>query len=128
MGSRIGALDRRHGKTALISANGTDRPELAAAVSPVEGSVDAGEGDDESRANHADRRGSVASRRSGRDGGALVLPGGVGWHGAFELLLWATTALFAATALVWVVHSMDTVAGVLDPPGDFRVTEKAGGE
>jgi len=57
-----------------------------------------------------------------------VLPGGVGWHGAFELLLWATTALFAATALVWVVHSMDTVAGVLDPPGDFRVTEKAGGE
>jgi hypothetical protein len=28
---------------------------------------------------------------------------------------------------VTVVHSMGTVAGILDPPDEFRVTEKANG-
>jgi uncharacterized membrane protein len=44
-----------------------------------------------------------------------LLPGGVNWYGAFELLLWATTTLFAATALFWVLLTYVIGAGY-EPP------------
>jgi len=44
-----------------------------------------------------------------------VLPGVVDWHGAFEVVLWATTALFAATALLWGVLTYVIGAGY-EPP------------
>lgn len=34
--------------------------------------------------------------------------------------------LISLAPLVTVVHSMGTVAGILDPPEEFRVTEKVG--
>ncbi len=44
-----------------------------------------------------------------------LLPGGVDWYGAFELLLWATTTLFAGTALFWVILTYVVGAGY-EPP------------
>jgi len=44
-----------------------------------------------------------------------LLPGMVDWHGVLELLLWATTALFGATVLVWVVLTYVVGAGY-EPP------------
>jgi hypothetical protein len=44
-----------------------------------------------------------------------AFPGTVNWSGAFALLLWATTTLFAVTALLWVVLTYVIGAGY-EPP------------
>lgn len=49
---------------------------------------------------------------------------GVLYYGA-DSVAWALAVPLAP--LVTVVHSMGTVAGILDPPEEFRVTEKVGG-
>jgi len=48
---------------------------------------------------------------------------GVVYYGR-DKLEWALAVPLAP--VVTVVHSMGTVAGILDPPGEFRVTEKVG--
>ena len=49
---------------------------------------------------------------------------GVLYYGA-DKLQWALAVPLAP--VVTVIHSMGTVAGILDPPEEFRVTEKTGG-
>ena len=48
---------------------------------------------------------------------------GVLYYGGSKLA-WAAAVPLAP--LVTVVHSMGTVAGIVDPPEEFRVTEKVG--
>ena len=45
-----------------------------------------------------------------------LLPGVVDWRGVFALLLWSTTALFAATAVVWLVLTYVVGARYEPPP------------
>lgn len=45
---------------------------------------------------------------------------------AARITLAGAGALPVAAAFAVVVHSLGTVVGILDPPGEFRVTKKAG--
>jgi len=49
---------------------------------------------------------------------------GVLYYGGSKVA-WAAAAVPLAP-LVTVVHSMGTIAGIVDPPEEFRVTEKVG--